>query len=901
MIARFIASLRGLLGRRRIDAEIAEELHDHLEREIEAHRRRGIPPAEARRLAARDLGGLTQTIESTRDVRATWFDAFWRDLRYGARLLRRSPRFTATALTVLVLGIGSTTAIFSMAYAVLLRPLPYADAERLVFLSESAGGGISWPNFEDWRRRATSFEGLAASLADAVVTTGGQDPRRFPSRSVTANFFSVIGARPFHGRLFDESDARPDAAATAVVSHGFATREFGSAAATGQTISLGRRSFTVIGVLPPGFRYMTAADVYLLLEPQAAANYRTMQSRGSRTSLYAVARLKPGVDISSARAEMLNITAALAREYPDANRHSGLYIVPLADRVVQNMAPTLTVLAGAVALLLLIACVNLASLLLNRSASRAHEFGVRAAIGGSRWNLIRQLLIEHALIVGAGGALGALAGAAILTGLIAVAPPDTPRLDEIRLDLGVLSATTLFSCACAFLFGLLPALRASGAGAHAMVLRSGRGSTRQNSLLRRGLLVGEVAVATVLLCGSGLMVHTMLRLSRVDPGFDPRNLQTVMFTLGGPDWPDPRKQAFFAEAVERLKAVPGVENAAITYSLPILGSNWWTWFTVAGRPIPPGTVTMDMPSAGIVPVSATYFETLKIPLIRGRSFDRSDTPDSQPVAIINTSLVNLYWKRRAPGPGGTPAMSTGEPNLSAFVTKDEDPIGQQIRLGGGRPTEGYGPWRTIVGIVGDVKQHGLDQDMPQQIFLPVVQQTRSTVFAVARTRGTVSTSSIEGAIRGLDRSVPVFGDRTVEQYMREAGSRRRVAAIVLSVFATAAVLLAAIGLYGIIAQSVSERRQEIGVRMALGARRDHILRLFLRHGLIIVVIGIGAGIAGAVAAGKSLASLVFGVTVTDPVTLGTVAALLTTVALLACYLPARSATRIDPMTALRTE
>ena len=311
------------------------------------------------------------------------------------------------------------------------------------------------------------------------------------------------------------------------------------------------------------------------------------------------------------------------------------------------MAPTLTVLAGAVALLLLIACVNLASLLLNRSASRAHEFGIRAAIGGSRWSLIRQLLIEHALLVGAGGVLGALAGAAILTGLVSVAPPDTPRLDEIRLDVVVLSCTTLFSCACAFLFGVLPALRASGAGGHATVLRSGRGSTRQHSLLRRSLLIGEVAVATVLLSGSGLMVHTMLRLSRVDPGFDPHNLQTVMFSLAGPAWPDPRKQAFFAEAVERLRAVPGVENAAITYSLPILGSNWWNWFTVAGRPIPPGAVMMDLPSAGIVPVSATYFDTLKIPLIRGRSFDRSDTPDSQPVAIINTSLVNLYWTARA--------------------------------------------------------------------------------------------------------------------------------------------------------------------------------------------------------------------------------------------------------------
>ena len=877
MIARFMAALRGLVARRRIDAEILDELQDHLEREIEAHRLRGVPLEEARRLAVRDLGGLTQTIESTRDVRATWFDTFWRDLKYGARLLRRSPRFTLTALTVLVLGIGSTTAIFSVAYAVLVRPLPYPEGNRLVFVAEHQGSGIAWPNFDDWRQRAQSFDGLASSLADAVFVTGGQLPQRLDSRSVTVNFFGVLGATPFQGRFFDQSDARPDAVSTAVVSHTFSMREFGSAsAAIGQTVSLNRRSYTVIGVLPPGFRYMTPAHVYLLLEPQVAANYRGMQSRGNRTGLYAVGRLKPGVDVTSARAEMQSLAAALALGYPETNKGTGVYVVSLADRVVRDMAATLTVLAGAVALLLLIACVNLASLLLNRSASRAHEFGVRAAIGGSRWSLIRQLLVEHTLLVATGGVLGAVAGAAILSGLISVAPPDTPRLDEIRLDFVVLSCATLFSCACAFLFGVLPALKASGAGGYETVLRSGRGSTRQNSLLRRSLLIGEVAIATVLLCGSGLMVQTMIRLSGVDPGFDPHNLQTVMFSLAGPAWPDSKKQTFFAEAVERLHGVPGVENAAITYSLPILGSNWWNWFTIAGRPVPPGATMMDLPSAGMVPVSATYFETLKIPLIKGRSFERTDTPDSQPVAIINASLVKLYF------PG-------------------EDPIGKQIRLAGSRPTEGYGPWRTIVGIVGDVKQHGIDQDMPQQIFMPVVQQTRTTVFAVARTRGTISSSAIETAIRDLDRSVPVFNDRTVEQVMREAGSRRRVAAIVLSVFAGAAVLLAAIGLYGIVAQSVSERRQEIGVRMALGAPQDQILRLFLRHGLIVVAIGIGAGIAGAVAAGQSLASLVFGVTVTDPVTLGTVAALLTTVTLLACYIPARSATRLDPVAALRSE
>ena len=811
-------------------------------------------------------------------VDGSWLDSFWRDLKHGARLLRRSPRFTLTALTVLVLGIGSTTAIFSVTYAVLVRPLPYANPGRLVFVAEHQGSGIAWPNFADWRRRASSFDGLACSLADAVVVTAGQFPKRLDSRSVTANFFGVLGAVPFQGRLFDESDIRPDASSTTVVSYAFSVREFGSAAAAiGRTVSLNRQPYTVIGVLPPGFQYMTPADVYLLLEPLVAANYRGMQNRGNHTTLFAVGRLKRDVDVTSARAEMQNIVGALALEYPETNQsRSTIYLVPLAERVVGETAPTLAVLAGAVALLLLIACVNLTSLLLNRSASRQHEFSIRAAIGGSRWRLIRQLLVENALLVAIGGMLGALAGAAILSGLVRVAPPDTPRLDEVHLDLAVLSITTLCSCACAFLFGVLPAFR-TAAGDRESLLRSGRSSTRQNSLVRRALLIGEVAVATVLLCGSGLMVQTMVRLARVDPGFDPHHLQIVMFSPWGPGWSDARRQGFFPEAVERLRAVPGVEEAAIAYSFPILGSNWWNWFTIAGRPVPPGAVMMDLPSAGIVPVSEGYFETLKIPVIKGRSFNRFDTPDAEPVDIINTSLVQLYFR-------------------------GEDPIGRQVRLAGSRPAEGYGPWRTIVGIVGDVKQHGIDQLTPQQIFMPILQQTRaSTAFAVARTRGTVASSAIEAAIHDVDRSVPVFNDRTVQQLMREASSRRRVAAIVLSVFAIAAVLLAAIGLYGVVAQNVMKRRREIGVRMALGATSDQILRLFLRHGFVVVAVGIGCGLLAAVAAARSLAALVFGVTPRDPATLAAVAALLTAVTLLASYLPARSATRVDPSEALRSE
>jgi predicted permease len=880
MIVRLLATLRGLLGRRRIEGEIAEELRDHLEREIEAHRSRGISAEEAQRLALRDLGGLTQTIESTRAVRATWLDTVWRDVGYAARVLRRSPRFTATALILMILGIGSTTAIVSITYVVLVRPLPYADADRLVFLAEKEGSGIAWPNFDDWRRRATSFEGLASSLADGVIHRGGQFPQQLDSRSVTANFFGVLGTTPFRGRLFHESDARPDAAATAVLSHAFATREFGSAqAAVGQTLALNGRSHAVIGVLPPGFRYMTAANVYLLLEPQVARNYRGMQNRLNHTSLYAVGRLRPGVSVTAARAEMQNMAAALALEYPATNQGRDnpaccVYIVPLANRIVGDMAPTLTVVAGAVVLLLLIACVNLAGLLLNKSVSRADEFGIRAAIGGGRWDLIRQLLIEQALLVVIGGALGAVAGATILTTLVSVAPRDMPRLDEIRLDLVVLSWTTLLSGACAFLFGIVPAIKASGISGHGLVVRSCRGPTRSTPALRQALILTEIVFATVLLSGAGLMVHTMVRLARVDPGFDPHNLQTLTFSLTGPLWPDAKKQVFYDAVVERLRTVPGVDNATLSYSLPIAGHNWWTVFSVTGKTAEHWISVGEFPNASTVPVTAGYFQTLRIPLVKGRYFDQSDTPDSLPVAIVSTTVARKHW-----------------PN--------EEPLGKQIRQG--FPTEPFGPWRTIVGIVGDVKQHGVDREPTPQLFMPAVQSPMATMFAIVRTRGTVSLPSLEAAIHDVDRNVPIFNDRTIDQVMRDSSSRRRIAMIVLSVFGFVAVLLAAIGVYGVIAQAVSERRQEIGVRMALGATGGQIRGLFLRHGLVVVAVGIACGVVLALAAGRSLSGLVFGITATDPATLIAVAALLTVVTLLACYMPARSATHVDPLESLRSE
>jgi putative ABC transport system permease protein len=694
-------------------------------------------------------------------------------------------------------------------------------------------------------------------------------PRRLEARSVSSNFFNVLGAQAHRGRLFQENDARPSEPATVVISHALWVGEFGGkTSVVGQTISLNERPYAVIGVLPPAFRFMAPADIYILLEPRIAANFRGMQNRNTHTNLSGVARLKRHLSVAAAQAEMRAIASALALEYPQSNTGTDIRVVRLADSLVADIAPTLTVLAGAVTLLLVISCVNLANLLLIRGAARAHEFSVRAALGASRGRLVRQLLIEQTLLVLTGGAIGAVIGAAILSGLVAIAPRNLPRLDEVSLDWALLLGTAGVSCVCAFLFAIVPVLRASGVRGQEAIIRAGRGAT-STFRLRRALTIAEIAVATMLLVGSGLMVQTMLRLTRVDLGFEPRNLETFMFAFQGPNWPTPRKQAFYDAVVERIQAVPGVENVGITNSLPILGSTWYNPFVIPDKPAADSVAWASMTA-----VTASYFETIKVPLIRGRFFDRSDRPDSLPVAVVNHRLAREVWPR-------------------------QDPVGKQIRLG--LPSEPLGPWRTIVGVVADIKQDGFDLETPKQVFLPIVQQIRSTVFVVVRTRGPQERSTLETAFHGLDSSMPIFNERTLDRVISEALSRRRLAMVVLSVFGAVAVFLAAIGLYGVIAQSVAERRREIGVRMALGAKPRQVLWHFLRDGLVVMVVGIACGVIATIAVARSLSSLVYGVTTTDPATLASVTILLAGVSIAACYVPARSATRLDPLAALRVE
>jgi putative ABC transport system permease protein len=805
------------------------------------------------------------------------FGLLHEDVRYALRGLLRTPTFTLIALATLALGIGASTAIFSLAYTVLVRPLPYPNPDRLVFIAEVPSGhpewrnGVAWLNFIDWRAHVTSYEELAVSLNDAVNVTGDR-PQRLQSRTNTWNIFRVLGAQPVLGRLFTEEDGRADAAPVVVISHELWVSDYGgNPSVIGQILPIERTAHTIIGVLPPGFRYGSRADVWRPLEPLAAQDFRGMTKRGNHANLYAVGRLKPSVTIAQARSEIETLAANLSREYPDTNSGASAALAPLADIIVERYRPTFIVLAGSVALLLLIACVNLANLLLTRGSTRAHELAIRAALGGSRWRIARQLLVEQGLLIAAGVALGAITGSALLELLIALAPRDVPRLDEVRLNDGLLLYTAAASGLCALAFGFIPAFKASSVRGQELLVRAGRTAQLSTTRMRRGLMIAEVGVATILLVGSGLMVQTMLRLTQSNPGFDTRNLLTLNIDMKIPTWPAPKRQATFASIVERLRALPGVENAGLTLSLPMDGIRWGSQFILGDRPVPPPS---QLPGAAFTPVSTGYFEMMKIPLVRGRLFDRTDGPDSAPVAIINETVARAFWPGR-------------------------DPIGQRLKQGfPGDPNL----WRMIVGVVGDVKTGGLDIAAPTEIYLPIAHARQNTWVVVVRGEHVDRMAgAVTAALREFDKDLPIFGVKTMDEVMSNANAQKRVSMVVLSVFGLVAVLLAMIGLYGVITYCVTERTQEIGVRMALGATGGQVLRLFLRQGIIAAACGIAVGVAVAIWLTRWLETLLFGVTATDVPTFAAVVAILLVVAIAASYIPARRAARVDPLTALRCE
>ncbi|HEV3469193.1 MAG TPA: ABC transporter permease [Pyrinomonadaceae bacterium] len=800
------------------------------------------------------------------------------DARHALRTLVKSPGFTAVAVLALALGIGANTAIFSVINSVLLRPLPYREPDRLVFVMENfqqQDSAVSFPNFADWREQNRVFEELAASRLTSFNLTGAGEAERLQGRMVTANFFEALGVEPAAGRDFTPEEDRPGGEAVAVLSHGFWQRRLGGdPKVVGRQLLLNGRSHTVVGVAPAGFEFYTPVEVFV---PLGSWTHQAMGERGSHPSIYAVGRLKEGVTLEQARAEMDAIMERLAEQYPTTNQGHGATLIPVYENVVGGVRPALMILLGAVAFVLLIACANVANLLLARSSGRRKELAVRAALGATRGRIVRQLLVESVLLALLGGAAGlllALWGTDLLTSMI---PDAVPRPLETGVNARVLGFTLLASLLTGVIFGSVPALQASNPDLNDALREGTRGSTGRRSRLRNAFVVSEVALALVLLVGAGLMVKSFAEVQKVEPGFDPQKLLTAQLSLSAEKYPGPKAVAFLEEVRQRIGALPGVESAAFSNGLPIYGAGI-TSFLIEGQPRPaPG----GEPTAVEYVTTPGYFRTMGIPLLKGRYLDERDTRQGQMVALVDEDFARRFF------PG-------------------EDPLGKRVKL-----FREY-PAAEIVGVVGHVKHFGLDAAAPfqAQFYFALAQlpddyinRMTGGISLVVRTKGDPAgaAADVRREVFAVDKEQPVYQARTMEDLISESLALRRFSMSLLALFAAVAALLAAVGIYGVMSYSVSQHTRELGIRMALGAEARDMLWLVIRQGMGLALVGVGLGLAGALALTRVMSSLLYGVTATDPATFAAVTALLTAAALLACYVPARRATKVDPMEALRYE
>jgi putative ABC transport system permease protein len=879
MLNELKTKLRALLRKSEIERELDEELRYHVERQTEQNIRLGMSPGEAQQAALKSFGGVEQAKERSRDARGVrWLEDLWQDLRYGARMLVKNPGFTLVAMITLALGIGANTAIFSLVEALLLRPLPYAEPDRLVMLSEKGRNGwrnhIPYPNFSDWRERAQSFEGMASIRNQSFNLTGVDKPVSLRGRTVNWNFFHLLGVQPQLGRLFVDEDDRRGAARTALLSDGLWKAQFGGdPGVIGRRLMLDGEPYEAIGVLPLGFEYFQTDDLYVPIGPFLKPD--GLLQRGVSMGLYALARLKPGVTVEQASSELAVIAAQLEREYPADNKDRDAMAEPLQDVMSEGVRQSLWVLLGAVGFILLIACVNVANLLLVRAADRQKEMALRLALGAGRRRIVRQLLSESLLIALLGGAFGALLGRWMLEGLLSLAPGNIPQLNRVSLNMTVLLFTLGVSALTSALCGLLPALHAARTDLHTTLKEGGRATAgAARNLTRKTLLVVEVSLALVLLVGAGLLVRSMAQLMRIDPGFHTENLLTMRLNLRSSAYTVPRRLTFYDDCLTRLAALPGVQGAAITRSLPIDGSDWGSYFRAADKPAP-----TDFPSAAMTPISASYFEVMGMRLLKGRAFTAADSVEAPRVAVINETLARRIW------PG-------------------ENPIGKRLKTGMKASPDPWNPWCEVVGVVADVKLEGLERDTPMQVYLPLRQRPGSpTLWLVVRTAGDPlqAVAAVERTIHAVEKDLPVFSIRSMEQLLGSSLAQRRLTLVLLVGFAALALLLAAVGVYGVISYSVRQRTHELGIRMALGAQAGDVLKMFLTQGLKLSLAGVVIGLMAAFSLTKWMKSLLFGVRPTDPMTFAVIALLLIAVALLACWIPARRAAKVDPMVALRCE
>jgi putative ABC transport system permease protein len=803
--------------------------------------------------------------------------ALWQDLRYGARLLRTKPGFTLIAVLTLALGIGANTAIFTVVNAVLLRPLPFRQPERLVAVWEhnlkqgQRSGAVGGANFTDWQDQNQVFDSLAAYFNWNYNLTGGDDPQRLRAVVVSGEFFQTLGVEAELGRVVTPADDQEGSDNVVVLSHALWQSRFGaSPQIIGQQVILNGRSHTVIGVMSAAFEF---PDDRIDMWRPMAMSAEQRQNRAGKW-LKVVGRLKPGVSIEQASAGMSAVAQQLEQQYPASNAGWGVNLVPLHEEIVGEVT-FLFILLGAVGFVLLIACANMANLLLARASSRQKEMAVRAALGASRGRLMGQFLAESVLLAVMGGVLGLLLAWWGHDALLAFSPSDIPRLKEAGIDGRVLGFTLLLSLLTTLLFGLAPAWQASKPDLNEALKEEGRGASgNAGRRLRRLLVIAEVAVSVVLLVGAGLMLKSFIQLQRVQAGFDPRNLLTLEISLPPSKYSQNQQQiAFFQQAVERIKTLPGVEAVGAVQDLPLRFNTNSFPIAIEGRP---AAQAAQRPLAVYRAVTDDYFRALGIPLLTGRAFTAEDHENSTPVIVINQTMARRFWP-------------------------DQDPLGQRLRFG--EPTD---PVYTIVGVVGDIKHMGLNADEGPVIYQAHAQKRFAwlrwmTVVVRAQAEPLSLTAAVRRRIQEVDPEQPIYNVATMEELLGRSVAQPRFSTLLFGGFALLAMCLTVIGIYGVVSYTVAQRKREIGIRMALGAQVSDVLRLVMRQGMKLVLLGVVMGLAGALALTQVMQSLLFEVSATDPVTFAVISLLLIGVALVACYLPARQATKVDPMVALRYE
>jgi putative ABC transport system permease protein len=867
-----------LLRKETLDRELDEEVRYHLERQAAEHVAGGMTPEEARRAALREFGGVTQSKEECRGARGVRpVEDLRQDLLFGLRVLRRNPVFSLVAVVTLAFGIGANTALFGITNAVVFRPLPFAEPERLQTLwecsakSEESRVIVSPANYLDWREQTRSFEEMGAYTEDFYnLSEDASRPERVAGANVTPSLFRALGVRPLLGRTFLPEDEGREARSVVLLSYGLWQRRFGGDPnVVGKTVKLNGPPYTVVGVLPPDF----------IISPRRYEVYRAMSfddsQKVSRRARYltVIARLRPGVTAEQARAEMNAVGARLAAQYPDENGGRSATSYPLDRTITWNTRTALLTLLGAVGLVLLIACANVANLLLGQAAGRRKEMAVRAALGAGRLRLVRQMLTESLTLSLAGGLAGLLLAKWGVRLLVSLSPAGIPRAEEAGLDLRVLGFALLVSTLTGLVFGLVPALQASKVELTDALKSSARSAAGGRRSLARGALVAaEVALSLVLLVGAGLLVKSFVRLTEVELGFDPAHVVAADISLPYRYNTPEKRTEFYRQLLKRVEALPGVSSASVSQSVPLSGEEHGAQFMVVGRePAPDGS---DRHGSIFHRVSEGYFKTLGVRLLKGRNLNERDTAGAPAVALVNETLARKVF------PG-------------------EDPLGKQIVLTGDAPPRP----REIVGVVSDTRYVTPDSEPYSEIYVSYLTEPWPHMSLAVRATGDPGSlvGGMREALSAVDKDVPLANVKEMEEYVHDSFGPQRFSALLLTAFAVAALGLAALGVYGVISNTVARRTHEIGIRIALGARGGDVVRLVVGQGMRPVLLGLLAGLAGAFALTRVLESLLYGVSAFDPSVFAGVSLLLAATALAACYLPARRATRVDPTHALRHE